>query len=64
MVQLFARDRTQTTVLQDLKYAVRILAQALGCTTVIVAALALAIGAHTANYSLADTTVNRSAPFD
>ena len=51
------------SVLHDLKYALRMLARAPVYTAVVVATLALGIGANTAIYSLVVATVLRSAPY-
>ncbi|MDE0104115.1 MAG: ABC transporter permease [Bryobacterales bacterium] len=52
------------SVLHDLRYALRTLARAPVYTSVVVATLALGIGANTAIYSLVVATVLRSAPYD
>lgn len=52
------------TILQDLGYAVRVLGRAPLFTAVIVATLALGIGANTAINSLFRSTVFRPAPSD
>lgn len=52
------------SVLYDLRYALRKLAGAPAYTAVVVATLALGIGANTAIYSLVVATALRSAPYD
>ena len=54
----------EMSVLHDLRYALRVLARAPVYTAVVVATLALGIGANTAIYSLVVATVLRSAPYD
>jgi hypothetical protein len=52
------------TLLQDLRYSIRLLAKAPGFTVATVATLALAIGVNTAMFSLINTIVLAPLPFD